>query len=81
MRNILLFILLLIVVWWARRSLQEFQARRAASRRKPKADEKALPEQVRPCAHCGLHVPESEGVDSAGRFYCCDAHRRLGEPR
>jgi uncharacterized protein len=29
-----------------------------------------------PCAVCGVHVPESEGIKSAGRFFCCEAHRK-----
>lgn len=33
------------------------------------------------CAHCGLHLPQSESVaDAAGRPFCSDAHR-LGGPR
>lgn len=31
---------------------------------------------MRPCAQCGLHVPESEGVMVAGAFYCCREHAR-----
>ena len=34
-------------------------------------------ERVLACAVCGVHVPESEGVNSAGEFFCCDAHRRM----
>ena len=34
-------------------------------------------EMVR-CDHCGLNVPESEALRDAGRWYCSDAHRRLG---
>ena len=26
------------------------------------------------CAHCGLHVPESEGVRAAGGFFCSEEH-------
>ncbi|WP_346288994.1 PP0621 family protein, partial [Zoogloea sp.] len=35
-------------------------------------------EQMVACAHCGLHVPESEGLKGGGQFYCSDEHRRLG---
>jgi uncharacterized protein len=37
-------------------------------------------EQMVACAHCGLHVPESEGV-RAGGFFCSEEHRRLGPRR
>ncbi len=31
------------------------------------------------CAHCGLHLPQSEVVaDAAGRAYCSEAHRLAG---
>ena len=26
------------------------------------------------CAKCGLHVPENEGVNVRGQFYCCQEH-------
>jgi len=31
------------------------------------------------CAHCGVNQPRSECVESQGRYYCCDAHRRQAE--
>lgn len=30
------------------------------------------------CAHCGIHLPRSEGFLSQGRHFCSDEHRRLG---
>jgi uncharacterized protein len=27
------------------------------------------------CAHCGLHVPQSEALRKGARSYCCPAHR------
>jgi uncharacterized protein len=31
------------------------------------------------CAHCGLHLPQTEAVpDDAGRSYCSTAHRAAG---
>jgi hypothetical protein len=48
----------------------------------PEAPRKMLDaEQMVACAHCGLHVPESEGVRGNGAFYCSDEHRRLGVRR
>ena len=29
-----------------------------------------------PCAQCGLHVLEHEGVRANGQFYCCAEHAR-----
>lgn len=30
------------------------------------------------CAHCGVHVPESEAVRRDGRSYCSTAHLEAG---
>jgi uncharacterized protein len=27
------------------------------------------------CARCGLHVPEREALQHAGRYYCSEQHR------
>jgi uncharacterized protein len=35
-------------------------------------EEKA--ERMLACTACGVHVPESEGVKAAGKFFCCKAH-------
>jgi uncharacterized protein len=34
-------------------------------------------EQMVPCAHCGVNLPLSEALESRGRFYCSEEHRRL----
>lgn len=26
------------------------------------------------CAHCGVHLPESESIQSDGQFFCSQAH-------
>jgi uncharacterized protein len=35
-------------------------------------------EQMVRCAHCGIHLPRSEAVLSAGETYCGQEHARLG---
>lgn len=83
MRNLLLFLLLLFVIFQVRRSF----ARKPPATRVPEEGTGAGPavppqvidsEEVLPCAHCGVHVPETEGVRAHGRFYCSAAHRDLG---
>jgi uncharacterized protein len=27
------------------------------------------------CAHCGVHLPRSESVESGGQFFCSAEHR------
>ncbi|HLW05179.1 MAG TPA: PP0621 family protein [Azoarcus sp.] len=72
MRVLLILILLVIVYWWARRALDERRRRNKPMRRPVKG------ERMLACAHCGLHVPESEALKAEGRFYCSEQHRRLG---
>ena len=44
-------------------------------RRKPAG--KPPVEMVR-CAHCGLHLADTDAVADSGQHYCSEAHRRLG---
>lgn len=75
MRVLAILILLLIVAWWASRALE----RRKRQPRPPSG--KKQPERMLECLHCGVHIPESEGVQGEAGFFCCDEHRRLGKPR
>lgn len=78
MRTLLILALALIGFWWVRRSLQEMQRRRhdRAAR-----EAGAEPERMVACAHCGLHVPESDCVRGEGQVFCSVEHRRLGVRR
>ncbi|TAH41749.1 MAG: hypothetical protein EYC67_17160 [Betaproteobacteria bacterium] len=77
MRNLLIFLLALWGIWWVRRALK-----RAGDRRKAGGDQAATPgrgvEHMVECAHCGIHVPETEGVREGDRFFCSEAHRLAG---
>lgn len=68
-------LLLLVLAWIVWRLF-----RRAVLRGKS-AERPAISETwVVACAHCGIHVPQGETVaDAAGRRYCSEAHRQLGE--
>jgi len=37
-------------------------------------DSPAVEDMVR-CAHCGLHIPKSEGLQSGGNYFCGAGHR------
>jgi uncharacterized protein len=37
------------------------------------------PERMVACASCGVHLPESDAIESSGRHYCCEEHRRMSE--
>lgn len=45
----------------------------AAERKEPVAED-----MVR-CAHCGVHLPRSESIQTGGRFYCCMEHRNAAQ--
>lgn len=38
-------------------------------------DADSIEDMVR-CAHCGIHLPKSEGLRADGKYYCSEAHRR-----
>ena len=74
MRTILILILVFILYLWARRALADRRRRSPGTRKNAKLD----PERMLACDHCGVHIPEGEGVRDANGFYCSDEHRRLG---
>lgn len=51
--------------------------RKSAARRALQPDPDAPRELVLSCSHCGVHVPASEAIMSAGQPYCCIEHRDL----
>ncbi|ANQ86518.1 PP0621 family protein [Azoarcus olearius] len=77
-RYLILFLLILFAIWWIRRAAG---GGARAPRKGPQDDSARQGEQMIECAHCGVHVPEREGVRDGGRFYCGEAHRRLGPAR
>ncbi|MFA6014198.1 MAG: PP0621 family protein [Gallionellaceae bacterium] len=36
---------------------------------------KASEDMVR-CAHCDMHLPKSESIESDGKYFCSEEHRR-----
>ncbi len=74
MRNLLFFLVILIGVYYLRRLLA---GEKTADRASPSAPQREV-EQVVPCAHCGLLVPPSEGVEAQGQFFCSPEHASLG---
>lgn len=81
MRNLLILILVVAGIWWVQRAIARTKERAAEAGRtgrKKGGRAVASPERIIECAHCGLNVPESEGVRDGDRFYCSDAHRIAG---
>lgn len=66
MSRLLLIIAVVIVVYLLIRSF-----RKAA----PKQQETSAAEDMVRCAHCGVHLPKGESVQTDGRFFCNAEHR------
>lgn len=81
MRYLILFLLILFAVWWVRRALSGGGGDRSAGAGRRAGDSDGKTERMLECAHCGVHVPEREGVSEGRHFYCSEAHRRLGPSR
>lgn len=75
MVRLLLLILLVVAAWLIYQGI----VGRSKSRRAGDDEIVSRQEQIRACALCGLHVPESEGVRAGDRFYCCEAHRQQAD--
>ncbi len=74
------FLLLLAVIAGVVLLLKNYQrslARQQKEEEGADASRSSLEDMVR-CAHCGVHLPKSEGFLSQGAFYCTDEHRKLG---
>jgi uncharacterized protein len=78
-RNLFLFLLLLGGIWYVRRALHRWVASQTKAE-DPVRPPSSLPlaENMVPCCHCGLHLPESEAIQSAEGFYCNATHRDAG---
>ena len=47
--------------------------------REGRQDRDSEPQKMLACAHCGVHLPQSETTpDGQGRRYCSEAHRVAG---
>lgn len=73
MLKYLLLIALAAVIWWHWRK----HSRPVAVASRPPGPA----ERMVTCAHCGVHLPLSEGLAVAERFYCCEAHRQAEEEK
>jgi len=65
---LVMVVLALAIMLWLRR-----QQRQNA----PPAQALPAAENMARCAHCGIHVPQSQTLHYKGRRYCCPAHRDL----
>lgn len=79
MQKLFLFLLLLAAFWLVRRWLAGERDRRSTRPPVSHAPAERAAETMCECAHCGVCVPASEGVQRAGLFYCSEAHARAAQ--
>jgi len=73
--KILLLLALVFGVLWL------LKGRRREHTNPPRSQPKSPPgpQAMLACAHCGVHLPQSDALmDAAGRPFCSDAHRLAG---
>lgn len=77
LRLVLLIVAVLLLVWLIRsaRRPDKPAPREPAETRDPASDTMVA------CAHCGVHLPRGEAVESHGELFCGDAHRLEHEQR
>lgn len=73
MSKLILLLFLGLLAYIVFKGYQRTASRRAGDSGRPKA-----PERMVACAHCGVHLPESESLEGNGGRFCSEEHRRLG---
>jgi uncharacterized protein len=68
-RFLLLAVIIYIVYVWLKRLA--VGTRGASAPNSPQ-------ENMVSCAHCGVHLPQSDSVAAGARFYCSEEHRIAG---
>ena len=46
-----------------------------AYRKNSTQQDKTVEEDMVRCAHCGVHLPKGESIQSGGQFFCSTEHR------
>lgn len=81
MGKYLLWAIIILGALMAARLIAHRSAARTLTKNKPGAsqqNEKSTTEQMVRCAHCGIHMPQSEAMLIEGQTWCSQEHARLG---
>lgn len=57
-------------------SLLIFAYRKLTGSNQPAKEEESLPNTMRKCEHCGVHLPEAEACRQGDQFFCSEEHRQ-----
>jgi uncharacterized protein len=74
MGQLLRLVIILIGLWL----VLQIVKRALASRQKPPLGKPAIAPMI-VCAHCGVHVPESEAIRAGSKLYCSEEHRKAAQ--
>jgi uncharacterized protein len=75
MGKLLFWVVVLGAGWVVWTLIRVSQRKREQSER---ATRERLPERIVACEHCGVHLPASDAVRAADRWYCGPDHRDAG---
>lgn len=78
MKLVLLIVAVVALVAMLGSSLRRWRLRRDDAPPRAKGPSGTSVVAMRACAHCGVHLPESETVKDGELFFCSAAHRQAG---
>jgi uncharacterized protein len=74
MKYLIWLVLVVAGIWWIRQQRKTpANTQKKTDSAKPSPD--SGPQVMTPCAHCGVHLPESDAIQGAQGVYCSEAHR------
>lgn len=71
MKYLVLLMVLMVAIWWIKRHRQPQDPVQKSMTPEP--------QPMVACAHCGLHLPQTEAVATGKAYYCSPSHRALAE--
>jgi uncharacterized protein len=79
MTKLLLLIVVIGIAVWMVTTRRRPPAAPPPPKAKGPASQAGPPTPMLACAHCGVHLPQSDAVnDAEGRAFCSEAHRLAG---
>jgi len=73
MKYFVLLVIIAGVIWWLRSKRNSSDKNQDASRQNPN------PQTMVRCAHCDLHLPQTDAVEGSLGVYCSASHRSAKE--
>ncbi len=73
-RLLLLFLIVWFLFWLLKKQFSEDAPVKSENKKESLED-------MLVCSYCGTHVPESLGIKSADKFYCCQQHVDLDQQK